>query len=156
MLCPGCPAPAPSNIPASQGACSGMAPELPAQPYVAKGRLFLFVKCMAAPSFHTVKTRGTGPKISCCMIGSDARTSVNAAGAVKRNKLGYNSSTSIATAMWEQPSGCCSASNDTKHPLSQVRCKFTHGSISSARAPKGGERGMRAPPSTGCAGPPAR
>lgn len=68
---------------------------------------------MAAPSFHTVKTRRTGPKISCCMIGSDARTSVNTVGAVKRNKLGYNSSTSITTTMWEQPSGCCSASNDT-------------------------------------------
>lgn len=36
--------------------------ELPAQTYVAKGRLFLFVKCMAAPGLHTVKTGRTGPK----------------------------------------------------------------------------------------------
>lgn len=67
---------------------------------------------MAAPSFHTVKTRRTGPKISCCMIGSDACTSVNAVGAVKWNKLGYNSSTSITTTMWEQQNGCCSSASD--------------------------------------------
>lgn len=57
--------------------------DLPAQTYVGEGRLFLFVKCMAAPSLRTVKTGRTGPKISCCMIGSDACTSVNAVGAVK-------------------------------------------------------------------------
>lgn len=78
--------------------------ELPAQTYVAKGRLLLFVKCMAAPSFHTVKTGRTGPKISCCMIGSDACTSVNAVGAVKWNKFHYNSSTSITATMCKQPS----------------------------------------------------
>lgn len=57
------------------------------QTYVAKGRLFLFIKFMASPRLHTVKTGRIGPKVSCRMTASDVRTSVNSVGAVKEDKV---------------------------------------------------------------------
>lgn len=44
------------------------------QTYVAKGHLFLFIKFMASPRLHTVKTGRIGPKASCRLTASDART----------------------------------------------------------------------------------
>lgn len=61
------------------------------QTYVAKGRLFLFIKFMASPRLHTVKTERIGPKVSYRMTASDVRTSVNSVGAVEGNKVHYNS-----------------------------------------------------------------
>lgn len=61
------------------------------QTYVAKGRLFLFIKFMASPRLHTVKTGRIGPKVSCRMTASDVRTSVNSVGAVEGNKVGDSS-----------------------------------------------------------------
>ncbi|VCW76471.1 unnamed protein product [Gulo gulo] len=57
------------------------------QTYVAKGRLFLFIKFMASPRLHTVKTGRIGPKVSCRMTASDVRTSVNSVGAVEEDKV---------------------------------------------------------------------
>lgn len=62
------------------------------QTYVAKGRLFLFIKFMASPRLHTVKTGRIGPKASCRLTASDVRTSVNSMGAVRGNQVCYNSS----------------------------------------------------------------
>lgn len=62
------------------------------QTYVAKGHLFLFIKFMASPRLHTVKMGRIGPKASCCLTASDARTSVNSVGAVQGNQVCYNSS----------------------------------------------------------------
>lgn len=62
------------------------------QTYVAKGHLFLFIKFMASPRLHTVKTGRIGPKASCRLTASDARTSVNSVGAVQGNQVCYNSS----------------------------------------------------------------
>ena len=61
------------------------------QTYVAKGRLFLFIKFMASPRLHTVNTGRIGPKVSCRMTASDVRTSVNSVGAVEGNKADDNS-----------------------------------------------------------------
>lgn len=61
------------------------------QTYVAKGHLFLFIKFMASPRLHTVKTGRIGPKASCRLTASDARTSVNSVGAVRGNQVRYNS-----------------------------------------------------------------
>lgn len=87
--------------------------ELSEETYVAKGRLFLFGKFMAPPSLHTVKPGRIGPKTSCCMIGSDAGTSVNTVGAVKGNKSNYNSATSITSTPCRQQGDRCSCRNDT-------------------------------------------
>lgn len=57
------------------------------QTYVAKRRLFLFIKFMASPRLHTVKTGRIGPKVSCRMTASDVCTSVNSVGAVEENKV---------------------------------------------------------------------
>lgn len=57
------------------------------QTYVAKGRLFLFIKFMASPRLHTVKSGRIGPKVSCRMTASDVCTSVNSVGAVEENKV---------------------------------------------------------------------
>lgn len=62
------------------------------QTYVAKGHLFLFIKFMASPRLHTVKTGKIGPKASCFLTASDSRTSVNSVGAVRGNQVRYNSS----------------------------------------------------------------
>jgi hypothetical protein len=62
----------------------------------------LFVKFMASPRLHTVKTGKIGPKASCCMTASDVRTSVNSVGAVEGNKARYNSKARCPATRCEQ------------------------------------------------------
>lgn len=70
------------------------------QTYVAEGRLFLFIKFMALPRLHTVKTGRIGPKVSYRMTASDVRTSVNSVGAVEGNKAADNSEARCPVKRW--------------------------------------------------------
>lgn len=70
------------------------------QTYFAEGRLFLFIKFMALPRLHTVKTGRIGPKVSYRMTASDVRTSVNSVGAVEGNKAADNSEARCPVKRW--------------------------------------------------------
>lgn len=65
--------------------------EQTSETYVAEGRLFLFIKFMASPRLHTVRSGRIGPTVSCRMTASDVRTSVNSVGAVEGNEVDDNS-----------------------------------------------------------------
>lgn len=70
------------------------------QTYVAEGRFFLFIKFMALPRLHTVKTGRIGPKVSYRMTASDVGTSVNSVGAVEGNEAADNSEARCPVKRW--------------------------------------------------------
>lgn len=97
------PSAAPTSLPPQAGAFIYDHLGRVEQTYVAKGRLFLFIKFMASPRLHTVRTGRIGPKVSCRMTASDVRTSVNSVGAVEGNKVGDSSKARCPVTRCGQP-----------------------------------------------------